>query len=136
MAVVLTAPVGMMNAARWRLAQIDCHLEGPDGQTLFHPIADRPADDPPRIQVQDHSQIEPPLLRPDIGDIVGPFLVRPARGEILIKQVGRNIEPMMTIGLASGNLIRRIKFWSLLTLCLRVLTTQMPFCFIKRPIRR
>ena len=39
------------------------------------PVADGPADDAPRMQVQDHSQIQPPLAGPDVADVAGPLLV-------------------------------------------------------------
>ena len=48
MAAILTAPVGMMNAAEWRLAQIDRHVERTDCQIFLHTVADRPTDDTPR----------------------------------------------------------------------------------------
>ena len=44
---ILDAPVGMVNAARRWLAQVDRHLKGADREILFHAIADGPADHPP-----------------------------------------------------------------------------------------
>ena len=41
-AAILTASVGVMNASRWRLAQIYRHLQGADGEILLHAVADGP----------------------------------------------------------------------------------------------
>jgi hypothetical protein len=55
--------------------QRDGHLQRPDRQVTFHPVADSPADDAPGMQIEDDSQIEPALLCPDIADVARPFLV-------------------------------------------------------------
>jgi len=44
---VLRAAIGVMNAARWRPSDRDCHVQGPQGQILLHAVADGPANDPP-----------------------------------------------------------------------------------------
>jgi hypothetical protein len=63
----------MVNAAlRWP-PQRNRHVQGPDRQVAFHPVADGPTDDAPRMQIEDDSQIEPTLLRPDIADVTGPL---------------------------------------------------------------
>jgi hypothetical protein len=88
---------------------------------------DRPVGHAPRMQVEDHGKIKPPFARPDIGDVTCPFLVRVICNEVPIPQVGRNVEFMIAVGLASVNLPPRIKSLTLLTLCLRVLITDIPF---------
>ncbi len=70
----------------------------PDRQVPFHPIAHRPTDDTPRMQVQDHSEIQPALARPDIADIACPFLIRLVSREVPIQQVRRNVELVIAVG--------------------------------------
>ena len=61
---VLAAAVAVEDAAARRGSQGDGHLQRPDRQVALHAVADGPADDAPRraaprMQVQDHSQIQP-----------------------------------------------------------------------------
>ena len=98
MTAILAAPVGMVNASRCWLAQVDRHVEGADRKVLLHAIADRPADDAPGIEIENDGQIEPSLAGPDVRDITGPFLVRPACREVPVQQVGRYVEPVIAIG--------------------------------------
>jgi len=79
------------------------------------------------VQTQNHSKIQPALTRPDIADVTGPLLVWRISFEVTIRQVRRDIEFVIAVSLASVNLIPRIKFLTLLTLCLRVRTTDMAF---------
>ena len=50
----------------------------------------RPADNLSRKQIHDDTQIQPPLVRPDIRDIRHPGLVGKGRVEILRQQIGRH----------------------------------------------
>lgn len=50
------------------------------------------------MQVEDDSQIEPTLLRPDIADVTRPFLVGAIRIEIPVQQVGRDVEAVVAVG--------------------------------------
>ena len=43
---ILAAAIGMKNAAIGGLAKAHRHIQRPDRQILFHPVADRPAHDP------------------------------------------------------------------------------------------
>lgn len=97
MTAILAAAIGVMNTARCWLTQIDRHVEGTDGEILLHAIADRPADDAPGIEIDDHGHVEPTLAGPDIRDVTRPFLVRPACREVPVQQVGRYVEPMVTV---------------------------------------
>ena len=74
-AAILRASVSVVNAARWRLAQVDGHLQRPDREVAFHPVADGPTDHAPGIKIDDHGEVKPALTSPDIADITGPFLV-------------------------------------------------------------
>ena len=51
------------------------HVQRTDRQIAFHAVADRSTDDTARMQIQDHSQIEPTLTRPNIADVTSPFLI-------------------------------------------------------------
>ena len=82
---ILAATIRMMDAALWGRTECDGHLQRPDRQIAFHPIANRPADHTPRMQIQDHSQIQPALARPDISNVTSPFLVWLIRREVTIK---------------------------------------------------
>jgi hypothetical protein len=57
---VLAAAIRVMHAAFGRLPECDGHLQCPDRQVASHAITDGPADDTTRVQVQDHSQMQPP----------------------------------------------------------------------------
>lgn len=88
------------------------------------------------MEVQDSGQINPALVRPDIGYAANPLLVELARSEILLQEIRRDVECVVTVRPAAGNLIHRVKFRSRLTLSLWVLTTQIASCRIKRPTRQ
>ena len=42
------------------------------------------------------------LPGPDMGDVACPLLVRPARGEVLLQEIRRNVEGMVAIRAAPG----------------------------------
>jgi hypothetical protein len=56
--------------------------------------------------------------------------------DVTIQQVWRDVEGVVAVCLAAGNLIHWIKFCSRLTLNLRVLLMTIPFSRISRPTRR
>ena len=89
-----------MNAAGWGLSDHDGHVQCPQGQILLHAVADGPADHAPGEKVNDHGKVNPTLPHPDIGDVTSPLLVRPARGEVLLLEVWRDVERMVAIGRA------------------------------------
>ena len=97
---VLRPAVRVMNAAWWWPSDCDGHVQGSQGEILLHAIADRPTDDTARKQINDYSQIDPPLPCPDIGDVACPLLVRPARGKVLLQEIRRNVEGVITVGRA------------------------------------
>ncbi len=49
------------------------------------------------MQVQDHSQIKPPLAGPDVTDIARPFLVGSIRREVTIQKVWRDVERVVAV---------------------------------------
>jgi hypothetical protein len=72
---VLAAAVTVMEETRTRLAMSKGLIQGLERQFLGETVADRPADDSARAQIQQNSQIQPALLRPDIGDVACPAAV-------------------------------------------------------------
>ena len=95
---VLTAAVAVEDAVpRWG-SQSDGHLQRLDRQIGFHAAADGPADDAPRMQIEDDSEIQPALAGPDIADIARTFLIGPIRCEVTIQQVQRDIERVVAVG--------------------------------------
>ena len=110
MRTVLAAPVGMMDAALGWCAEGYGHVQSPDRKVTLHAIADCPADHTSGMQVQDHSQIQPALTRPDIADVArlsggrrmftfaeSPFPVWRICGEIPIKQVWSDFKLVITV---------------------------------------
>ena len=95
---VLRPAIRVMDASRWRRSDGDCYAQGPQGQILLHAVADQPADHAPREKVNDHGKINQALARPDIGDGTSPLLVRPARSEVLLQEIRRDVERMVTVG--------------------------------------
>ena len=63
-------------------------------------LLDREAYDAAREQVQNHGQIEPALLSPDVGDVGGPNEVWCFHAEISHQNVRRHGEPMVRVGRA------------------------------------
>ena len=76
---------------------VAAHLQCPDCQITLHPVAHRPADDTPGIQVEDHGEIEPAFLCSDIADVARPFLVRAIRREVTIQQIWRDVEAVIAV---------------------------------------
>lgn len=118
---VLRSAIRMMNTAGRRPAVGDSHIQSPQGQTLFEAVADGPADAPAGKQIKNDSQIQPTLPRPDIGNVTSPLLVWPARGKVLLQEIGRDGEGVVTVGGTFELLLRM---------------TLIPFSRISRPTRR
>ena len=72
---ILATTVRMMDAALWRCAKSYRYFQSLDRQVTFQPIAYRPADDAPGMQIQDYSKILPTFTHPNIGNFTCPFLV-------------------------------------------------------------
>jgi len=94
---VLAAAVGMMDQARRRLSQIDGHHQGADHQRLFHAPIDRPTHHAAGIKINDHGQIDPTLLSPEVRDIRAPGSVRCRRRKIPIQHVPRHWKIVLTV---------------------------------------
>lgn len=91
------APLADVNI---RCRAADGHAQRSQRQILLHTIADGPPNDAPGEKVNDHGQINPPLARPDIGDVACPLLVRPARLEVLLQEILRDVEGVIAVGRA------------------------------------
>lgn len=77
----------------------DCnrHVERAQSQILFHAITQGPADNTARIKVHDHSQIDPALARPGVGDIARPLAIGFARRKALLQEVWRDVEDVIAV---------------------------------------
>lgn len=64
-AAILRAAIGVVNAARRRLAQVDGHLQRTDCEVAFHAVADGLADHAPGIEIDDHGEIKPAFTGPE-----------------------------------------------------------------------
>ena len=89
---VLRSAVRVMNATRRRPSDGDGHVQRSQGKILLHAVADGPANDAPREKVQCHGQIDPAFPRPDISDVARPVLVWPARGNVLLQEIRRDVD--------------------------------------------
>tara|TARA_B110000467_G_C17981855_1_gene295733 strand:+ start:377 stop:613 length:237 start_codon:yes stop_codon:yes gene_type:complete len=78
------------------------------------------------MQVQYYSEIQPSFARPNISDVTSPFLVWFIRREVTIQQVWRNVELMIAVPLSADCFAIACRAM-VVALCLRVLTTDMPF---------
>jgi hypothetical protein len=66
---------------------VDGHSECRRGQLLRQAAAHSPGNDPTRIEIEHHCQIQPPLGRPDIRDVAGPHSVEVCHDTLPIKRV-------------------------------------------------
>ncbi len=89
MAGVLAAPVGMVHQARcWAPA------EPGHGQRVCHDVGrharfQRPAHNLAIEQIENNGQIQPAFIRPQIGDVRRPDLIRRGRRKVSIQQIAR-----------------------------------------------
>ena len=93
----MAAAIRMEKAALWWLAQAHSHIERPDRQVFLHPVADSPTHDTAAMQIKDDGQVEPALVRPDIGDVAGPFAVGHVGYEIASQPVCSDTQVMVAV---------------------------------------
>ena len=86
-----------MNAAFGWLTQSNGDIQCTYGQIPLHAIANGPANHTPRIQIKNDSKVKPPFVRLNIGYIARPFLVWPISRKVLIKQIGCDVECVITV---------------------------------------
>ncbi len=97
---ILRSAICVMNAAWGWPSERDGHAHRTQRQVLLHAIADGPPNDAPGEKVNDHGEIYLPLARPDMGDVACPLLVRPARSEVLLQEIRRDVEGVHAVGRA------------------------------------
>ena len=126
MRTVLRPAIRVVDAASGRYSERNCHFQRTDRQIPLHPIADRPANHATRMQVEDHGKIQPAFARPDIADVACPFLVLLICNEVSVQQIWCNVELMVAVPLSADCFAIACRAM-VVTLCLRVLITDMPF---------
>src|SRR5213594_1818392 len=88
--------IGVMNQARRRLPPLDGHPERPHGDLFVWRGTHRPADDPPRVQIEEHGQVQPARAGGNGREITSPDPIRRGRHEDLLQAVrGRRGELML-----------------------------------------
>ena len=95
---VLAAAIGMVDQPLGRTPHGESGLQGSDRQPAVQAVADRPADDPPREQVDDDGEIDPALPCPHVGDVDAPLLVRAAGSKVLVDDVGGHWPAVLAVG--------------------------------------
>ena len=94
----LAATVGVVNANLGPRAKIDCHLQRSDRQVALYPVAHRPSNDTPRMQIEDDRQVEPAFWGPLIADVTDALLVRLIGTGNPVQKVRRDVEAVMAFG--------------------------------------
>ncbi len=87
---VLRAAVAVKDDARVGPAVREGHVQRVGDQVGAQVVGDRPADDGPRVQVDDGGQVRPALPGLDVGDVAAPARVGPLGGEVPAEQVRGN----------------------------------------------
>src|SRR6056300_726703 len=95
---ILAAAICVVDAVFRRSAQRNGHVQSPDRQVAFHPIAGGPADHTPGVQVENDGQIQPSLLCPNIADVTGPFPVQQVRCDVeSVIAISRGFELLISL---------------------------------------
>src|SRR5437016_1496144 len=94
---VLAPAVGMMHEPGAGLAMGQGHRQRLDGELPRDPVAQRPADDPAREEVEDDDEVQPALARPEVRDVRDPGRVRRRDRELPIEDVGGYREVVLRV---------------------------------------
>ena len=97
----MAATIRVENTARRWIAQSHRHIERPDSEILFHPVACRPADDATTEQVDDDGQIKSPFSGPYITDFARPFTID-RTGNYLRSEMSNHRERLRLLRLQNG----------------------------------
>lgn len=97
MGTILTATIGVMKAAWWRVAKRHGIVQSLQCQIKFQAIAGCPTDDTARMQINHHRQIKPAFSCPDISDIAHPLLVWLVGMEVPVQPIWSNVEAMVAV---------------------------------------
>ena len=87
-----------MTVLWWWSPQVDRPFQGPDREVALHAVGHSPTDNPPGIEVDNHSQVELAFAGPHIADVARPFPIGPIRMKAPVQQIGRDIEGMVAFG--------------------------------------
>lgn len=71
------------------------HGESLRGQLHGQQVAHRPADHEAQVQIEDHGEIEPPLLGPPVGTVPRSHLVRMRHCDLALAGVHDHWQPMI-----------------------------------------
>ena len=123
--------VRVVEEAKGESATLDGGLQCRQGQLRVIAAALGIAHHPTREEIQDHREIEPAHLRPNVGDITDPALVRPGHFELAVEQVGSTGSPWLE-SVVRQNLRRCLP--TMPADCIRRATRLRPTC-CRRPKR-
>ncbi len=93
-----TPSIRVVEEAKWESATLDGCLQCRQGQLSVIAAAQGIAHYPTREEIQDHREIEPAHLRPNVGDITDPALVRPGHFELAVEQIRSHRQSVFGIG--------------------------------------
>src|SRR5882672_1563680 len=97
-AAILAAAIRVMNQPRRRAPTEPRHAQRIDHQLLGHPLAHRPADNLPGVQIENYRQVQPTLGRRDVRDVSRPHLIRALGRKVLLQSVRRHRQRVLRIG--------------------------------------
>src|SRR5271156_3839416 len=96
-AAILAAAIRVMNQPWLRTTPEPRHAQGIDHQILGHPLAHRPADDPPGVEIEHDRQVQPALAGGDESNVRRPYLIWTLGLEVLIKPVRRHWQRVLRV---------------------------------------
>ena len=109
LAGVLDSTIRMHHELLARVFPRESHLQRIHDKPTVDRVRHRPADDPPREQVLDHSQVQPTLDRRNVRDVGRPCFILPRRSEVSIHDVPRDRVRVIRIGRAHAKATLRFR---------------------------
>jgi hypothetical protein len=95
---ILTPTIGVMQQSFSRLTTTQCHVQSIGYQGFITGRTHRPTHDKARIAIDNASEIEPPLLCPDSGDIPHPFFIGLLGMKVPLEEIRSDWMGMVAIG--------------------------------------
>ena len=108
MPAILAATVRMEDETRRRVTPEPCHLQSVRHQAALHVRLHAPTHYLTAEEVNNGGQVQPTVVRGDVGDVASPDLIGGFRGEVALHQVRRNGQMVFAVrgdgklALASG----------------------------------